>query len=128
MTTTTTFFRTLPSITGLLLISQSLQAQEPNAAFLDRWALTIPGGGAGWLEVTKQDGYYDASILWGGGSVVPVDSVFFADSDTLIVTRISEVKRNPADAVDPPKVTENPSARSASQMPSSQRSMAMRCN
>jgi hypothetical protein len=55
----------------------AIQAQEPDENFLDRWALTIPGGGAGWLEVTKEDGYYDASILWGGGSVVPVDSVVF---------------------------------------------------
>ncbi len=42
--------------------------------FLDRWALTIPGGGAGWLGVEKKDGKLEASILWGGGSVVPVAS------------------------------------------------------
>lgn len=47
--------------------------------FLGRWALTIPGGGAGWLEITRQDGWYDGSILWGGGSVVPVSSVFFVE-------------------------------------------------
>jgi hypothetical protein len=96
MTVTTTFFKTLRPLTGLLLIGQNLQAQGPDKGFLDRWALTIPGGGAGWLEVTKHDGHYDASILWGGGSVVPVDSVFFPDSETLIVTRISEVKRKGA--------------------------------
>jgi hypothetical protein len=71
----------------------ALQAQDPYEKFLDRWALTIPGGRAGWLEVTKEDGYYDASILWGGGSVLPVDSVVFTDSNTLLVTRTKEVKR-----------------------------------
>ena len=64
-------------------------------AFLGRWALTIPGGGAGWLGVTRENGYYDASILWGGGSVVPVSSVFFTDGE-LWVTRVREVPRKDA--------------------------------
>ncbi|MCC6490967.1 MAG: DUF1080 domain-containing protein [Candidatus Hydrogenedentes bacterium] len=68
--------------------------QDP-APFLDRWALTIPGGGAGWLGVTQQDGYLDASILWGGGSVVPVESVYVV-GDTLYVTRASAVERKDA--------------------------------
>jgi len=63
--------------------------------FVDRWALTIPGGGAGWLGVTQEDGYLDASILWGGGSVVPVDSVFM-DDDELHVTRLRRVERKDA--------------------------------
>jgi hypothetical protein len=66
-----------------------------NDAFLGRWALTIPGGGAGWLEIRKAPGWFDGSILWGGGSVVPVSSVFFTD-DTLNVTRTREVKRKDA--------------------------------
>ncbi|MCC6233428.1 MAG: DUF1080 domain-containing protein, partial [Verrucomicrobiales bacterium] len=65
-------------------------------AFLGRWNLTIPGGGAGWLEVRKDAGWYDGSILWGGGSVVPVSSVFFNDG-VLHVTRTREVKRKDAD-------------------------------
>ena len=87
------------SIAGAMLLAQTLgvQAQEPDSAFFDRWALTIPNGGAGWLEVTKEDGYYDARILWGGGSVVPVDSVFFSESDTLVVTRTKDVKRKNSD-------------------------------
>ncbi len=63
--------------------------------FLGRWALTIPGGGAGWLGVTKENGYYDASILWGGGSVVPVSSVFFTENQ-LWVMRVREVQRKDA--------------------------------
>ncbi len=68
------------------------RAQEE---FLGRWALTIPGGGAGWLEIRKENGWYDGSILWGGGSVVPVSSVFFTDG-TLNVTRTREVTRKDA--------------------------------
>src|SRR5207248_1641983 len=51
----------------------------------------------GWLGVTHENGYYDASLLWGSGSVLPVASVFFNDSkDTLFVTRINDVKRKDA--------------------------------
>ncbi len=60
--------------------------------FLGRWALTIPGGAAGWLSVTKEKGYYDGSILWGGGSVLPVSSICFA-GDVMYVTRVRDVQR-----------------------------------
>lgn len=54
--------------------------------FVGRWALTIPGGGAGWLGVESKDGALSSSVLWGGGSVVPTTSTK-VDGDTLIVTR-----------------------------------------
>jgi hypothetical protein len=60
--------------------------------YIGRWALTIPGGGAGWLGVTQENGYLDASVLWGGGSVLPVDSVFTMDG-RLYVVRLSKVER-----------------------------------
>jgi hypothetical protein len=70
-------------------------AADNATPFIGHWALTIPGGGAGWLGITKEQGYYDGGILWGGGSVLPVDSVFFPD-DTMWVTRVNEVKRKDA--------------------------------
>jgi hypothetical protein len=86
--------RALPvvALVGLVL---PLDAAESNP-FVGRWALTIPGGGPGWLGITREAGYYDGSIMWGGGSVVPVSSVFFAD-DTMFVTRVREVRRRDAD-------------------------------
>lgn len=79
------------------LAAASAPAAEVGNPFVDNWALTIPGGGAGWLGVTQQKGYYDAGVLWGGGSVMQVDSVFFSDEkDTLYVSRINEVKRKDA--------------------------------
>lgn len=92
-----TLFRSFFFLGGLMACLPALQAKGPYDKFLDRWALTIPEGRAGWLEVTEKDGYYDASILWGGGSVVPVDSVVFPDKDTLIVTRTKEVQRKDKD-------------------------------
>lgn len=76
-------------------LSSPAFAADARDAFLGRWALTIPGGGAGWLEIRKENGWYDGSILWGGGSVVPVSSVFFTD-DAVHVTRTREVKRKDA--------------------------------
>lgn len=78
----------------VLALGASVLAADNNNPFIGNWALTIPGGGAGWLGVTQEKGYYDASILWGGGSVLPVASVFFSnDKDTLYFTRVNEVKR-----------------------------------
>lgn len=92
-----TLLKTFFFFTGLIVSVSVLHAKGPYDKFLDRWALTIPDGRAGWLEVTEKDGYYDASILWGGGSVVPVDSVVFQDKDSLIITRTKEVKQKDAD-------------------------------
>ena len=78
----------------LFCFSASLAAAEN--AFLGRWALTIPGGGAGWLGVTEAEGQLKGSILWGGGSVVPVTSTKIVD-DTLILTRVSESRQKGTD-------------------------------
>ena len=83
-------------LAGIISGSPSLLAITPNEGFFDRWALTIPDGRAGWLEVTKEDGYYDASVLWGSGSVLPVDSVIFPNNNTLIVMRSRAVPRKDA--------------------------------
>jgi hypothetical protein len=83
--------------TALVVLASPLLGADSGNPFLGRWALTIPGGGAGWLQITKENGYYDGSILWGGGSVVPVASVFFSpDKETLLVTRLREVRRKDA--------------------------------
>lgn len=82
------------SFLGAILLAGALNATAQDE-FLGRWALTIPGGGAGWLEIRKENGWYDGSILWGGGSVVPVSSVFFTDG-SVNVTRTREVNRKDA--------------------------------
>lgn len=86
--------RTLLGATALALAGASVAAADP-ADYVGRWALTIPGGGAGWLEIRKEGGWYDGSILWGGGSVVPVSSVFVTENG-LAVTRVREVRRKDA--------------------------------
>ncbi|HYF37393.1 MAG TPA: hypothetical protein VD994_18980, partial [Prosthecobacter sp.] len=60
--------------------------------FVGRWALTIPGGGAGWLGVEEKDGALQSSVLWGGGSVVPTASTK-VEGDKLVITRLSKAKK-----------------------------------
>ena len=59
--------------------------------FLGRWALTIPGGAAGWLGIEEKGGALQGSILWGGGSVVHLQGVKVEDN-TLTLTRVSKTK------------------------------------
>ena len=80
---------------GLFLACASALGAQGSNPFLGRWALTIPGGGAGWLGVTQENGFLDASVLWGGGSVLPVDCVFVEQGE-LYVIRLSKVDRKDA--------------------------------
>ncbi len=59
--------------------------------FTGRWSLYLPGG-AGWLEVRQEEGYMDGDVLWYGGSVIPVSSMFLR-GDTLFFTRSREIVR-----------------------------------
>jgi len=77
----------------------TLTAQETIEPFLGRWALYLPGG-AGWLEVRQESDYFDADILWYGGSVVPVDNIYL-DGNTLVVTRNSKAVRQEDDKGEP---------------------------
>lgn len=70
-------------------VGRGAAAHDP---LLGRWALTIPGGAAGWLEVKEEGGALRGSILWGGGSVLPVSSIRIQDG-LLIVTRVRDVQR-----------------------------------
>lgn len=55
--------------------------------YLGRWALTLPGGRAGWLGVKKQGDHLKSSILWGGGSVIPTADTKFADGQLQVIRK-----------------------------------------
>lgn len=74
---------------AILLAASASAADNP---FVGNWALSLPNGGAGWLGVTQEKNYLDASLLWGGGSVVPLDSAFLYDG-AFAFTRVREVQR-----------------------------------
>jgi len=77
---------------ALWISGVSVVAGQTGNPYLGRWALTIPGGGAGWLGVEQKEGYLAGNILWGGGSVVPVASAVL-DDETLLITRMHKVER-----------------------------------
>ena len=67
---------------------------EAAKPYIGRWALTIPGGGAGWLGVeTQADGALKGSILWGGGSVVPAAETK-VENGALVVVRKHNRKKD----------------------------------
>lgn len=90
--TIATFRTTLSALVLAAVLAPAWAADNP---FLGHWALTIPGGGAGWLGIKEVNGKLEGSILWGGGSVVPVATVALA-GDQLVVTRIYESRRKDA--------------------------------
>jgi hypothetical protein len=91
-------FRFAPALLAACLVFGSLRAHAAKASdpFVGRWALTIPGGGAGWLGIEDKGNYLDGSILWGGGSVLPLESVY-VNGDALIVTRINTLEEKDKD-------------------------------
>jgi hypothetical protein len=79
----------------LLLTCVSVWAAKAPNPYIGRWALTIPGGGAGWLGVAEENGSLEAHILWGGGSVVPTSEAYL-DGDALKIIRIQKIRRRDA--------------------------------
>ncbi len=85
------------AMAGLFLASVTTAAGVDD--FVGRWALTLPGGGAGWLGVEKQaDGTLKGALLWGGGSVMPVDETK-AENGNLVVTRKHKRKKDGRDVL-----------------------------
>jgi hypothetical protein len=84
MLTSVPAFRAILSLFTLTIALAAARAAEN--PLLGAWELTIPGGGAGWLGVEEANGQLHARLLWGGGSVVPVDSARL-EGNRLILTR-----------------------------------------
>ena len=83
-------------VSAVVLFAASGLALAADNPFLGGWGLTIPGGAAGWLGVEDVNGHLEASLLWGGGSVLPLASAKVEDG-TLTVTRNRQIQRKDAD-------------------------------
>jgi len=85
---------------GILLVvffSAALLVNAQDAIrreFYGMWTIAIEDGSVGWLAVNEDNGFLDAELLWQGGSVVPVSSVYFKDDHTLVVTRTNNARRS----------------------------------
>lgn len=87
-------FKRLPAL--YFLFATILSAAAAGNSFVGDWALTIPGGAAGWLGVDEANGQFKASMLWGWGSVFPLDSARI-DGENLVLTRNLTVDRKNAE-------------------------------
>jgi hypothetical protein len=70
-----------------------LAADNP---FLGGWELTIPGGAAGWLGVEDVNGGLQASLLWGGGSVAPLDSPRIEMGKLILTRKHTSQRKDPS--------------------------------
>ncbi len=96
-------FKLVAALVLAAMTSASNAAENP---WLGAWELTIPGGGAGWLGVEERGGQLHANLLWGGGSVFPLDSAR-VDNGKLVLTRIETVDRkDPTGKTVKTKITE----------------------
>lgn len=82
---------------AIILAAMVTKAQRPDG-FYGMWSIEIKGGGVGWLNVFENDGNLDADLLWQGGSVLPVQSIFLIDDSHLVVMRAREIIRKRDDA------------------------------
>lgn len=73
-----------------------VESAEP---YLGMWALTLDyeNSNAGWLEVTRGEGFLDASLLWRGGSVYPIDFTFVMDDQLFLSHGRDVVKQKDED-------------------------------
>ena len=69
-------------------------ALAADSTCLGSWELTIPGGAAGWLGVEEAKGRLQASLLWGGGSVVPLESAQIEDGKLVLMRKHSAQRKD----------------------------------
>jgi hypothetical protein len=67
-----------------------LAADNP---FLGGWELNLPNGAAGWLGVEDAKGKLQASLLWGGGSVMPLESAKVAKGQLVLIRKHSAQRK-----------------------------------
>lgn len=97
--------KTRKQITWVLLAvltclgTQTFAQEESADPYLGMWALTLDyeDEKAGWLEVTRGDGFLDASLLWRWGSVYPIDFTFVMDRQLFLTHGRDLVKETDED-------------------------------
>lgn len=97
MKTTTILFSAVFTLLSVISCKTEVKVEPVQkheiSEFLGQWTIDIQGGSVGWLEVRKENGYFDGEVLWGGGSVLPVSGIFLVKDQVLIVQRSNNVIR-----------------------------------
>jgi len=82
----------LLTVSLLCVTAPMISVADEATPFIARWALVLPGGGAGWLGVERQqDGSLKSSLLWGGGSPFALTETKLRQN-TLVLTRVQKNK------------------------------------
>ena len=95
-----TFFNLFLIFTALVFSScqekkaeTEIKTKTDISAFLGHWTIDIKGGQVGWLDVRQEDGYLDADLLWGGGSVLPVSYIYVSENTLYVCRNLRKVVR-----------------------------------
>jgi hypothetical protein len=72
-------------------VATGVAAENP---YLGAWELTIPGVGAGWLGVEQIGDRLQANLLWGGGSVLPLESAKVALNKLMMTRRHTSQRKD----------------------------------
>ena len=85
-----THLHSIRAIASLFALTAALAgAVAADNPYLGAWELTIPSGAAGWLGVEEVNGRLQASLLWGGGSVVPLELAKIEDGRLVLLRKHS---------------------------------------
>jgi hypothetical protein len=91
------FFHTRAIVSLFVMTFAVGAARAADNPFLGGWELTIPGGAAGWLGVEESGGSLQASLLWGGGSVVPLESAKIDDGKLILTRKLPAARKGKSD-------------------------------
>jgi hypothetical protein len=81
-------FRFYPALLlSLFCVFNDSRGDEARNPFVGGWALTLPGGHAGWLGVESNGKQINAEMLWGWGSVFKLDGARFEGEKLLLIRR-----------------------------------------
>lgn len=73
--------------------SRTNMPQNDVSSYLGQWSFDFGRGSVGWLQVRQEEGYLDADLMWGGGSVMYGQPYVYVAGGKLFVGR------NPRNAV-----------------------------
>lgn len=60
-------------------------------SYIGNWALNLPDNHAGWLGITERDGKLVGSLLWSGGSPLPI--AVRVEGQNIVMTRSKEIHK-----------------------------------
>ncbi len=91
-------FRRSPALLllSLLCVLPYSRGAEGGNPLVGGWALTLPGGHAGWLGVESDGQRINAEMLWGWGSVFKLDGARL-EGEKLVLTRLHQVESKKPD-------------------------------